>query len=60
MTPIAIAAATWLALLAAASAQDDPYPPGTYKLTPRTDLHLEARRLDVPPRFADTDQLTWS
>lgn len=53
MTRIAIAAATWLALLVAVSAQDDPYPPGTFQLTPRTNLHLEEKRLDVPPRFAD-------
>jgi glucose/arabinose dehydrogenase len=33
------------------SAQD-PYPPGSFELTPQVDLHLENKRLDVPQRFA--------
>jgi glucose/arabinose dehydrogenase len=52
MTRLATAATIWLLSLTAASAQDDPYPPGASELTPQTNLHLEDKTLVVPPRFA--------
>lgn len=47
---IAVAA---VVLLTGTSARgDDPYDPGTFRLTPQIDLHLQAVPLEVAPRFS--------